>query len=96
MNQTLVKILQSREDISDYVFHFTKHHNAKETLSNILEEESIKDIKNSGYICFSESPLPLLPSMFQLFKKYKEPMYAPYGIGIRKDIFWKMGGRPVI
>ena len=23
-------------------------------------------------------------------------MYAPYGIGIKKDIFWKMGGRPVI
>lgn len=23
-------------------------------------------------------------------------MYAPYGIGVRKDIFWKMGGRPVI
>lgn len=96
MNPTLLKILQSREDISDYVFHFTKHHNAKETLSNILEEGSIKDIKNNGYICFSESPLPLLPSMFQLFKKYKVPMYAPYGIGIRKDIFWKMGGRPVI
>lgn len=96
MNQTLVKILQSREDISDYVFHFTKHHNAKETLSNILEQDCIKDIKNNGYICFSESPLPLLPSMFQLFKKYEEPMYAPYGIGVRKDIFWKMGGRPVI
>ena len=25
MNKTLLEILQSREDISDYVFHFTKH-----------------------------------------------------------------------
>ena len=96
MNQTLIKILQSRDDISDYVFHFTKHHNAKETLKTILEQECIKDINKNGYICFSESPLPLLPSMFHLFKKYDNPMYAPYGIGIRKDIFWEMGGRPVI
>ncbi|MDE7441128.1 MAG: hypothetical protein K2M69_03060 [Muribaculaceae bacterium] len=96
MNQTLLKIFRSREDISDYVFHFTKHRNAYETLKNILEEERIKDISNNGHICFSESPLPLLPSMFKLFQKYKDPMYAPYGIGIKKDIFWKMGGRPVI
>ena len=96
MNRTLIKILQSRDDISDYVFHFTKHHNAKETLKTILEQECIKDINKNGYICFSESPLSLLPSMFQLFKKHYNPMYAPYGIGIRKDIFWEMGGRPVI
>ena len=96
MNQTLLKILRSREDLSNYVLHFTKHRNAYETLKNILEDERIKDINNNGYICFSESPLPSLPSMFKLFKKYKDPMYAPYGIGIQKDVFWKMGGRPVI
>lgn len=96
MNPTLLKILQSREDISDYVFHFTKHQNAKETLKSILEQERIKDINHNGYICFSESPLPLLPSMFKIFKNYNNPMYAPFGIGVRKDIFWKNGGRPVI
>ena len=96
MNQTLLKIFRLREDLSDYVFHFTKHRNASETLKKILDEERLKDIGKNGHICFSESPLPLLPSMFKLFKKYEDPMYAPYGIGIRKDTFWKMGGRPVI
>ncbi|MBD5306185.1 MAG: hypothetical protein HDS14_00945 [Bacteroides sp.] len=96
MNQTLIKILRAREDLSDYVFHFTKKRNAFETLELILEEECIKDVNHNGHICFSESPLPLLPSMFKLFQKYENPIYAPYGIGIKKVQFWQMGGRPVI
>ena len=44
MNKTLLEILQSREDISDYVFHFTKHANAYETLQTILDGKAIKDV----------------------------------------------------
>lgn len=96
LNQTLIKILRAREDISDYVFHFTKKRNAFETLELILEKECIRDVNHKGHICFSESPLPLLPSMFKLFQKYEDPIYAPYGIGIKKNQFWQIGGRPVI
>ena len=42
MNKTLQDILQSREDISDYVFHFCKKHNAKETLEKILSYSTTK------------------------------------------------------
>lgn len=96
MNQTLFEILQSRQDLSDYVFHFTKHRNAKDTLQRIVEIRSIVDVNERGYLCFSEAPLTSLPAMFNIFKQYPNPMYAPYGIGIKKDFFYRSGGRPVI
>ncbi len=61
MNKTLQEILKSREDLSDYVFHFCKRHNAKEILKTILSEQKLRDISNKGYICFSESPITMLP-----------------------------------
>ena len=96
MNQILFEILQSRQDLSDYVFHFTKHRNALDTLKRIVETQSILDINKRGYLCFSDAPLTSLPSMFDIFKRYPDPMYAPYGIGIKKDYFYQSGGRPVI
>lgn len=95
MNSTLKEILKSREDISEYVFHFTKHSNARDTLEKILDDKSIRDVNNTGRICFTEAPVTMLPSMFSIFERYQEPMYAPYGIGIRKEYLWKLGGRPV-
>lgn len=50
-NKTLLKILSAREDISDYLFHFTKGSDAKNTLTSILGDSEIKDVKR-GYICF--------------------------------------------
>lgn len=96
MNQTLINILKSREDISDYVFHFTKHADARKVLEQILADHAIKDIHNNGYICFSEAPITMLPDMFKIFEQYNDPMYAPYGIGIKKEDLFKIGGRPVI
>ncbi len=90
------EIFNSRQDISDYVFHFTKRQNAKETLKSILKDNAIKDIRGNGYMCFSEAPITMLPSMFKIFKQYTNPLYAPYGIGIKKDAFYKKGGKPVI
>ena len=54
-NQTLLNILASREDISDYLFHFTKGKNAFETLTAILNDGILKDVNNQGYLCFSEN-----------------------------------------
>lgn len=45
MNNTLVKIIQSREDISDYLFHFTKGSNALKILETIISDRKIKDMK---------------------------------------------------
>lgn len=96
MNNTLLNILKSREDISDYVFHFTKKANAKDILTQILADGAIKDISGNGYICFSESPITMLPAMFKIFEQYHDPMYAPYGVGVKKELLYQLGGRPVI
>lgn len=95
MNKILLEIFESREDLSDYVFHFTKGSNAREILKKILCDGAVKDMSGNGYICFSESPLTMLPAMFDIFNHYKEPMYAPYGVGFRKDWIFDKGGRPV-
>lgn len=96
MNSTLKEILKRREDISDYLFHFTKGINAKDTFKRIVTEKKIKDKKGIGYICFSESPLTMLYPMFEFFKQWESPMYAPFGIGIKKEYLYNLGGRPVI
>lgn len=95
MNQTLIEILRRREDLSDFVFHFTKGFEARETLKKILNEGQIKDKGNNGYICFSDSPLTMLAPMFDLFERYINPMYAPYGIGIKKKYLYDLKARPV-
>ena len=93
---SLQKILNCREDLSDYVFHFTRGNNAKEILKKVIEERKVVDMKNRGYICFSETPLTMVASMFNYFSQWEEPMYAPYGIGIRKDYLHRLGGRLVV
>lgn len=93
---SLQNILNCREDLSDYVFHFTKGKNAKEILKKIIEERKVVDMRNRGYICFSETPLTMVASMFNYFNQWEEPMYAPYGIGIRKEYLHGLGGRQVV
>ena len=92
------RILDLREDISDFLFHFTKGANAFEDLCEILSSGKLIDIKKRGFICFTEAPLRMLQPMLDYFStRYPEkPMYAPYGIGINKYSFFDIGGRPVI
>jgi hypothetical protein len=96
MNRTLIEILQNREDLSEYLFHFTKGKKANKTLDQIIQSNAILDINNRGVICFSEAPITLLIETFNIFKKYQDPLYAPYGIGIKKDHLFELGARPVI
>jgi hypothetical protein len=87
-----------REDISDYLFHFTKGEDAFLTLEQIIADEAIKDVKNNGYICFTETPIYMLERYFKFIaKQYKvAKILAPYGIGIRRDWLFNKGARPVI
>ncbi len=96
MNNTLYEIISSREDLSKYLFHFTKGEKAKDTLISIINDGKIKDINKTGRICFTEAPVTILAPMFNVFRRFPKPMYAPYGIGIRKDVVYQNGGRPVI
>ena len=96
MNRTLLNIISSREDLSEYLFHFTNGKKAKEILKKITSEKEIKDVNNKGVICFTEAPLLSLVQMFEIFANYENPMYAPYGIAIKKDYLFELGARPVI
>ena len=96
INQTLLKIIGSREDISDYLFHFTKGTSAIDSLDSIIQNRAIRDINGSGVICFTEVPILMVNKMFELFEFYSEPMYARNGIGIRKEYLYNLGARPVI
>ena len=90
-------IIASREDISEYLFHFTKGKDAIDTLKTILSQQCLKKGEKNP-ICFTETPLFFLPKMFELFiMSYpNNPMYAPYGIGFKKDYIFALGGRPAI
>jgi hypothetical protein len=96
MNRTLFQISQSREDLSEYLYHFTSKRDAFDTLVKIIEVNALKDIRSKGVICFTEAPLTLLVKMFDIFATYDNPMYAPYGIAIKKSAIFDIGGRPVI
>lgn len=96
MNPTLKKIITSREDISEYLFHFTKGSAAFDTLLKILEDNTLKDVRQTGVICFTEAPLTVLADMFDIFSSYPNPYYSPYGVAIKKSKLFEMGGRPVI
>lgn len=96
MNQTLLKILKSREDLSEYLFHFTSRANAPQTLEQIINDNAVIDVKSKGILCFTEAPLTSLPEMFKVFEGFPNPMYAPYGIAVRKQHIFDKGARPVI
>lgn len=90
-------MIASREDISEYIFHFTKGKDAIYTLKTILLQQCFKKEEKSP-ICFTETTLFFLPKMFELFiKNYpNNPMYAPYGIGFKMNNIFALGGRPAI
>ena len=98
INQTLLKIRELREDISEYLFHFTKGEDAFETLQKILDEGRLLSSKENRYICFTEAPITMLKGFFNFVERnYSTPtIIAPYGIGIKKDILFQKGARPVI
>lgn len=98
MNPRIKIFNDIREDISDYLFHFTKGEDALLILDKIINEGAIKDINNNGYICFTETPIYMLENYFKFVaKQYKVPkILAPYGIGLKRDWLFNQGARPVI
>ena len=98
INQTLLKIRELREDISEYLFHFTKGEDAFENLQKILDEGKLRSFNKDRYICFTEAPITMLNGFFNYVERnYSTPtIIAPYGIGIKKDVLFQKGARPVI
>lgn len=88
--------MDTREDVSDFLFHFTKGSNPQMTLQKILQEGKLV-AGDCGYICFTEAPITMLPKMVEYFAEYEEnAKFASYGLGFRKDFLFYKGARPVI
>lgn len=95
MNRFLNNVKTLRADLSDWLIHFTKGRNdeAYKKLVSILRE----GIKGYGRpICFTESPIIEFSKLFKLFSAYPNPRFAPFGIAIRKEKLFELGGRPAI
>lgn len=73
MNKTnFYKIVETRPDFSEYLWHFTKGDNAEYLFHQILYEGVIKDMDKDGCICFTEAPISILPEMFEYFNTYNK------------------------
>lgn len=83
--------------MSEWVVHFTKgtSDEAKRTLAKILSEKTLRAF-SEDYICFSEAPLEELNKLFQIYRSYKAPRFAPYGVAVSKSWLFDQGGRHVI
>src|SRR5215472_3902451 len=92
----------SRQDISEFLVHFTKGTDHEEAFTNLRKIiESRKLIAGSGYIkgnyrcvCFSEAPLANLADGLVNENYYSR--YSPFGIVVSKAWLFNRGGRPVI
>lgn len=88
------KIREHRGDLSPYLFHYTKGRDSFEILLSIINDRKLKSDK--GYICLTEAPITTSLGMFDYMNKFPSPMYAPYGIGFKRDFLFEVGARPVI
>lgn len=85
-----------RDDISDYLVHWTKgdsYEEAAKTLLQIIFDDEVKG--GNGFIkgqyicvCFTEAPLSVFHN--------KDGKYKPFGIEMAKRDIFSLGGRPVI
>lgn len=53
MNTTLLSIINSREDVSDYLFHFTSGKFGFDTLKKIIDSDAVIDVNGRGCICLT-------------------------------------------
>lgn len=92
-SENLVKI---RNDLSPYLFHFTKGEDAYDKLVNILNQ--LKLISHThDYICFTETPITHFSENLLYMNRFYRPMLSFYGIGFRRDLLIKdFGAKSVI
>ena len=89
-------LVKNRNDLSPYLFHFTKGEDAYDKLVNILNQ--LKLISNThDYICFTETPITHFRKNLLYMNRFYKPMLSFYGIGFRRDLLIKnFGAKSVI
>ena len=92
----------SRNDISDFLIHFTKGESLEDAfrcLQKIIAERTLLGsgrMIRGGYpcVCFSEAPLGALQN--GLINPGFYSQYSPFGVLVHKQWLFQHGGRPVI
>lgn len=89
-------LVKNRNDLSPYLFHFTKGEDAYDKLESILNQ--LKLISNThDYICFTETPITHFKENLLYMNRFYKPMLSFYGIGFRRDLLIKdFGAKSVI
>lgn len=83
-------------DVSPFLFHFVKGENPMSVLEQILKDNALKTCQYP-FVCYTESPLRVMKDVLDYFQTFRSPMFAPYGIGLKKEQMFKTyGARPVI
>lgn len=81
-------LVKNRNDLSPYLFHFTKGEDAYDKLESILNQ--LKLISNThDYICFTETPITHFKENLLYMNRFYKPMLSFYGIGFRRDLLIK-------
>lgn len=87
-------IRKQRNDLTPYLFHYTKGSDPYQVLIKIISEKRLTSQR--GYICFTEAPLTMSIQLFDYMSKYPNALYRPYGIGLPRDLLFEKGARPII
>ncbi|WP_299168448.1 hypothetical protein [uncultured Bacteroides sp.] len=89
-------LVKNRNDLSPYLFHFTKGEDAYDKPESILNQ--LKLISNThDYICFTETPITHFKENLLYMNRFYKPMLSFYGIGFRRDLLIKdFGAKSVI
>lgn len=89
-------LVKNRNDLSPYLFHFTKGEDAYNKLESILNQ--LKLISNThDYICFTETPITHFKENLLYMNSFYKPMLSFYRIGFKRDLLIKdFGAKSVI
>lgn len=91
-----------RDDLSDFLIHFTKGHDADGAFRNLLRIMSER-VLNGGVgeirggfscVCFTEAPLRNMVQGF--INPQGFTTHSRYGVMLTKEQIFELGGRPVI
>lgn len=89
-------LVKNRNDLSPYLFHFTKGEDAYDKLTNILNQLKLTS-STHDYICFTETPITHFGENLLYMNSFYKPMLSFYGIGFRRDSLIKdFGAKSVI
>lgn len=92
---------ESREDLSDYLWHFCREDRKPEsTIRKILSETKILSsfdfATKANVVCLTEMPLEQVKKQLPVLRENEYTRFSSYGIGFPRELIFGNGGLPVI